>query len=151
MPARNKRRVHSYRGKRSSGRGNEKKGRGAGNRGGRGNAGLRKHKFTKVTAKMPEYLVHKGFTNHNKTKAVPTLNIYDIEMLVSSISDKETKVKLIEMRNITYDNSKSELTFKGKILGTGNLRSPINVKAYSWSKKAEEKINAVKGSISKLE
>lgn len=33
----------------------------------------------------------------------------------------------------------------GKVLGAGRLNHPINVAAFSFSKKAEEKIRAVKG------
>jgi len=150
MPTRSKKRIHSFRGTRTNGTGNKKNGRGAGNRGGRGNAGLRKHKFTKVTSKMPDYFKKKGFVNHNKTKAVPVIHVYDIERLVSSFAD-DKNVNKIDTHNFSYDKSKSEFVFRGKILGTGNLYSSVNVKAYAWSKKAEEKIKAVKGLISKLE
>ncbi len=143
MSKRLKKRIHSFRGTRTCGTGNKKNGRGAGNRGGRGNSGLKKNKFTKVTSKMPDYFKKKGFVPKAKKKQIPVLNLYDVEKVLTG--------KYPENKYLSFNKQKSELIFKGKILGTGTLSSSVHIKAYAWSKKAEEKLNSIKGSIAKLE
>ena len=61
MVVRHQKRSRKYLGKRRWGVGNIKNARGAGDRGGVGNAGARKHNFTWMTAKHPELLNKRGF------------------------------------------------------------------------------------------
>ena len=143
MPRRNKKRIHAFRGTRTCGTGNKKNGRGAGNRGGRGNSGLKKNKFTKVTAKMPDYFKKKGFVRPTAKKSgrEVVINLYDIEKIAKG---NYPNIPGGAKNLIAFDASKSELVFKGKVLGTGQLHSAVNVKAYKWSKRAEEKITALR-------
>ena len=120
------------------GRGNKKKGRGSGTKGGTGMAGTGKHKFTMVNTIVGGYFGKHGFIRHGPTKIVKVSNLYDIE-------NKALKGKLEKKGTKLY------YEFKGKILGTGSITSAVAVKAYSWSKHAEEKIKAAGGEISKME
>ncbi len=131
MQKRKEKRTKIYRGMRRHGKGNIKNNRGSGNRGGKGNAGLKKHKFTWVIKYAPDYFKSKGFVRPNKKK-IKTINLYEIENL-----HKKGEIK-------------KEFVFEGKILGTGLLTKPIKIKAVSWTKKAEEKIKNIGGEISNI-
>ena len=130
MPKRTKKKIGKYRGTRSCGTGNVKNKRGSGCRGGVGNAGLHKHKWSWVTANEPDRYGREGLKRRNKP--CPAMNLYEIESLASK-------------------QGKSEIEFKGKILATGAIRQAVKIKAVSWSARAEEKIKAAGGSISKIE
>ncbi|MBI2079514.1 uL15 family ribosomal protein [Candidatus Micrarchaeota archaeon] len=124
-------------GRRHFGVGNAKNRRGSGNRGGRGNAGLHKHKFSWVTLNDPDYFGKSGFVRPGKKK-VPTVNLYEIDRkaILNKLDKKEGKFYF---------------EFKGKILSTGSVTVPVSVKALSWSKNAEEKIKNAGGDINKFE
>ncbi len=130
MPSRKSRKVGKFRGTRHCGTGNVKNKRGSGCRGGVGNAGLHKHKWSWVTANDPDRFGREGLKRRKPQAAV--LNLYEINTLAQN-------------------EGKKDIAFKGKVLATGRIMHPVNVKAVSWSKKAEEKIKAAGGSISKIE
>jgi len=130
MPARKSRKIGKFRGTRSCGTGNVKNKRGSGCRGGVGNAGLHKHKWSWITANDPDRYGREGLKRRRPQG--PVLNLYEINI----IAQKE---------------GKKDIAFKGKILGTGKLSEAVNIKAAAWSARAEEKIKAAGGSISKLE
>ena len=130
MPKRTKRKIGKYRGTRHCGTGNVKNKRGSGCRGGVGNAGLHKHKWSWVTANEPDRYGREGLKR--RKRAGPAMNLYEVETLVGK-------------------QGKNEIEFKGKILATGAIRQAVKVKAASWSARAEEKIKAAGGSISKIE
>ncbi|MEM4366618.1 MAG: uL15 family ribosomal protein [Candidatus Anstonellales archaeon] len=116
----------AFLGRRRFGRGNVKNRRGAGNRGGRGKAGKRKHKFFWFLKHAPEELYSKGFFRE-KRKRPNTINLFEIQNMAD-------KGKLKKEGNAYY------FEFKGKVLGSGVLSCPVNVKAVSFTKKAEEAI-----------
>lgn len=124
-----------YLGKRSFGRGNTKNRRGSGNRGGRGKAGISKHKWTWAAKNNKEYFGNLGFSRPVKKKEVPVIHVYELNQKAARNELKET-------------GGKFSFEFRGKVLGTGKLSFPISVKASKWSKKAEEKIKAAGGEIS---
>jgi len=130
MPARKSRKVGKFRGTRHCGTGNVKNKRGSGCRGGVGNAGLHKHKWSWVTTNDPDRYGREGLKRRRPQG--PVLTLYELEILAQ-------------------DEGKNDIAFKGKILATGRLMHPVNVKAFAWSKRAEEKIKAAGGSISKIE
>jgi len=130
MPARKSRKVGKFRGSRHCGTGNVKNKRGSGCRGGVGNAGLHKHKWSWITTNDPDRYGREGLKRRRPQG--PVLNLYEIN-------------------NIAQKDGKKDIAFKGKILGTGKLSEAVNVKAAAWSARAEEKIKAAGGSISKLE
>ena len=126
-----KSRKRRYKGKRTHGRGNTKKGRGSGCRGGVGRGGARKHKKT-YTHKYEKgfYGVH-GFVNKTR-KEVNKINLTSINRLIANgvIGKKD---------NVYY------FKFDGKVLGAGELLYPIVIEAQSFSKKAVDKIEQVGG------
>ena len=129
MPGRKRRKIGKQRGSRSCGTGNAKNKRGSGGRGGVGNAGLHKHKWSWVTANEPDRYGSEGLKRRKPQGKV--MNLYEINTLA--------------------EGGKKDVAFKGKVLATGRIRHPVAVKALSWSARAEEKIKAAGGSISKLE
>lgn len=129
MPGRTKKRIGKFRATRSCGTGNVKNKRGSGCKGGVGNAGLHKHKWSWVTANDPDRFGREGL-KRRKAQG-PVLNLYEI--------------------NSRAEKGEKEIAFRGKVLATGTIRTAVSVKALVWSARAEEKIKAAGGSISKIE
>ncbi len=136
MPPRKQRRKKKYLGKRRCGRGNVKNRRGSGNRGGRGMAGVDKHKWTWAMAHQPDYYSKHGFVNPTR-KRYPTINLYEINQMALNGKLEEKEGKYV-------------FEFKGKVLGRGKVTLPLSIKALSWSKNVERKLAEVKGEIAKL-
>jgi large subunit ribosomal protein L15 len=134
--ARKEGRKKKYLGRRSFGGGNVKNRRGSGNRGGRGNAGLHKHRYSWTVKYAPDWFGKHGFVNYSKKK-VETMHLYEINRraLMNKLEKKENRYYF---------------EFDGKILGTGELTVPLMVKAMGWSKNAEEKIKKMGGEIAML-
>jgi large subunit ribosomal protein L15 len=128
MPARKKRKITSKRGSRSCGTGNVKNKRGSGCRGGVGNAGLHKHKWSWITTNDPDRYGREGLKK--KSVRVPVISLYQIESRAA--------------------RGEKEITFKGKVLATGAIRQAVKVKALAWSARAQEKIKAAGGEIAKI-
>jgi large subunit ribosomal protein L15 len=129
MPGRSKRKIGKKRGSRSCGTGNVKNKRGSGCRGGVGNAGLHKHKWSWITANDPDRYGREGLKK--KGMRIPVISLYQIDSMAGK--------------------GKKEVEFRGKVLATGTLRAAVKVKALAWSARAEEKIKAAGGEIAKLE
>lgn len=127
----------SYLGHRSHGRGNVKNRRGSGNRGGRGMAGIDKHKWSWAAKNDKEYFGKFGFVRPNK-KVVKVAHLYKI--------NQDALLDRLEKKGGKY-----YFEFKGKVLATGAVTVPILIKAECWSKSTEEKLKAAGGEISKLE
>ncbi len=124
-------------GLRHHGRGNKKKGRGSGTRGGVGRGGALKHKKT-YTFKFEKdfYGVH-GFVSKAR-KRVGVINL-------TEISRKITAGEIGKKDNVYY------FKFDGKVLGGGQLFYPAIVEAQYFSKKAIDKIEQVGGEARKIE
>lgn len=135
--ARKKGQKGKYLGKRSFGKGNVKNKRGSGNRGGKGNAGMGKHKRTYIAKYAPNYFGKHGFANPTK-KTIPVVHLYELnrKALLGKIEKKDGKF---------------HTTFKGKVLATGKVTLPLKIEAYSWSKRVEDKLKQAGGEISKLQ
>jgi large subunit ribosomal protein L15 len=127
-----------YLGHRSHGRGNVKNRRGSGNRGGRGMAGVCKHKWSWAVKNVRGcYFGKNGFTRPSAHKIVKVTHLYDINQkaMLNELEKKEGKY--------VFD-------FEGKILATGSVTMPLSIRAASWSRNVEEKLKAAGGAISKL-
>jgi len=126
----------AFLGRRRFGKGDVKNSRGSGNKGGKGNAGRCKHKGTWVAVYAPGYFGKYGFANPNGTK-IPVFHLFDINQkaVCGKLEKKEGKF---------------QFEFKGKVLSTGSATVPLSIKAFSWSKRVEEKLKAAGGSIEKL-
>ncbi len=127
MVVRRQKRNRKYLGTRRWGVGNIKNARGAGDRGGVGRAGARKHKFTYMTSKARELMHKKGFHPWNR-KRLDEMTLSQINSMLHSNGGKQE----IELRNC-------------KVLSNGSLSKPITIKAAGFSKAATEKIKAAGG------
>lgn len=136
MSSRKTKKVHKLRGHRSRGRGNVKNRRGSGNRGGRGNAGLHKHKWTYTVKYDKDHFGACGFVRHVNAEKPKTLNVWELNALISN----GKIAKKGEMYSYEFD---------GKILGSGEINYPIHIKAKSFTEKAIKKIEAAGGKIEK--
>jgi len=109
----------------------KKGGRGAGLRGGKGNAGLLKHRHMYMTKNMPDHFGGHGFKRPQGTvKEDVTINIGDLE---ERFPDKKT----INLTEEGYD----------KLLGSGKIATKIKVTVNSASAKAVEKIKEKGGEV----
>jgi large subunit ribosomal protein L15 len=139
-------RTRKLRGKRTHGRG-KKAGRGAGLRGGRGKAGLHKHKFMSMLKNDPDHFGDSGFKRHpSLTKRKNAVNIAEIE---------ERMDELIEKGVAKKDKDTIEVDLKSvgveKLLGRGNVTRKLRIIVPEASSKAESKIVEAGGSIEKEE
>ncbi|NOR84904.1 50S ribosomal protein L15 [archaeon] len=135
--------VRKLRGSRTYGWGHPKKHRGAGSRGGVGNAGRGKKGQQRMSwvNKYGKRIGSVGFKIPVAVKVIPTtINLSEIEKnmdnyIINKIATKENGKILFDASKLGYD----------KILGSGKLTTSITIKAKSFSKKAEEKIKNVNG------
>ena len=127
-----------YLGHRTHGRGNCKNRRGSGNRGGRGMAGVCKHRWSWAAKNAPDYFGKSGFTNPNAPEDVKTINLFQINQYAVA-------------NRIEKKGGKYHFDFDGKVLGTGEVTVPLIIRAAAWSRNVEKKLKEAGGSISKFE
>lgn len=109
----------------------KKGGRGAGLRGGRGNAGLHKHKFMHMIKYMPNHFGDYGFKRpQSVVKKVKAINVGQLEEMFPG-------KKEIDLRKQGYS----------KLLGSGRIKTKIKIKVDSASSKAIEKIEEKGGEV----
>jgi large subunit ribosomal protein L15 len=108
-----------------------KGGRGAGLRGGRGNAGLHKHKFLHMMKYMPDHFGVHGFKRPQSViKKNKTINIGELE-------EKFPGKNNIDLEKEGFD----------KLLGSGVINTKLKIKVNFASEKAIEKIKEKGGEI----
>jgi len=128
-----RKKTKKFRGSRTHGRG-KKAGRGAGLRGGRGNAGLIKHKYMYMVKYMPDHFGRRGFKRHSSiVRKEKTINVGQLE-------EKFEGKKDIDLTKDGFD----------KLLGGGRINSSLKIKVKAASQKAIDKIAEKKGEV-KLE
>ena len=109
----------------------KKGGRGAGLRGGRGNAGLLKHRYVYMIKNMPDHFGRHGFKRpQGVIKKDKTINVGELE-------DKFPGKNDINLEKEGFD----------KLLGGGKLNSKLKIKVDSASEKAIEKIKEKGGEV----
>ncbi len=136
-----KRKTRKKRGSRTHGYGQVGQHRGGGQRGGHGNAGLRKHKWTHTIKYAPERLRKHGFIPP-KRREVSAINIGKLDEQVDSLLEnkqaKKTKKGIkVDLNSLGYD----------KLLGKGQINYPLIVQVKAYSKSAAEKIEKAGGEI----
>ncbi len=137
-------RTSKFRGSRTHGRG-KKAGRGAGLRGGRGNAGLHKHKWLSIVKYDPDYFGHHGFKRpQSVVRSKVTMNLSEVEQALPALS----KEGFAEEKDGKWT---VDLTKMGvdKLLGSGRISKPIAVKVAEASASAEKKLKAAGGKLVK--
>jgi large subunit ribosomal protein L15 len=137
-------RTSKFRGSRTHGRG-KKAGRGAGLRGGRGNAGLHKHKWISIVKYRPDYFGHHGFKRpQSVVTGKVTMNLSDVEQALGSLSKDGVAVQkdgkwTVDLGKIGVD----------KLLGSGKITKPITIKVGEASAKAVQKLKKAGGVLVK--
>jgi len=109
----------------------KKGGRGAGLRGGRGNAGLHKHKYMHMLKYMPDHFGDYGFKRPpSAVKKVKAINVGQLEELFPG-------KKEVDLGKEGYD----------KLLGGGTIKTKLKIKVDNASQKAVEKIEGKGGEV----
>ena len=109
----------------------KKAGRGAGLRGGRGNAGLSKHRYMYMLKNMPNHFGRHGFKRPKSiVKKDKIINVGDLE---GRFPGKKT----INLTDEGFD----------KLLGGGDVSTKIKITVNSASEKAVEKIKKQGGEV----
>ncbi len=129
-----------YRGSRTCGGGTHKNRRGAGNRGGRGRAGINAHHFVKWYKEMGGRVFGKnGFCNQTETEVtaidVGTLDQIIPSLLAQGIAKQEGDAVVINAADMGID----------KVLGSGRVTKKINISAPAFSESAKAKIEKMGG------
>ena len=127
MPARFRKKVRKMRGSHTHGWGAKKKHRGAGSQSGRG--GSNKFYARKTSATLAKQFGKKGFVSLSKTE-VKTIDVQDLDQLARTRNVKEVNVTAMGF---------------GKVLGSGRITVPLNVKAEKFSEGAKKKIEDAGG------
>ena len=125
-----RRKTKKFRGSMTHGRG-KKAGRGAGLRGGRGNAGLHKHKYMHMLKYMPDHFGVHGFKRHK------SLVKKDRIINVGQLEEKFPGKKEIDLTKEGFD----------KLLGGGKINTAIKIKVKNASDRAVEKIKEIGGEV----
>ena len=109
----------------------KKAGRGAGLRGGRGNAGLSKHKYMYMLKNMPDHFGRHGFKRPQSViRKYNTINIGQIEERFPGKKE--------------IDLDKEGIN---KLLGSGNISISLKIKVNKASKKAIDKVKEKGGEV----
>ena len=129
-----------YRGSRTCGGGTHKNRRGAGNRGGRGRAGINAHHFVKWYKEMGGPVFGKnGFCNQIATEVI-SIDVGVLDQIVPSllaqgIAKKDGDAIVINAADMGIM----------KVLGSGKVTKKINISASAFSETAKAKIEKMGG------
>ena len=116
------------------GGGHRKKRRGAGSRGGRGNAGSGKR--SKVKKQITPKLGKHGFTPRNKKTTIKTINLGQLETRLQN-KTIEVKDEVVNLTALKYH----------KLLSTGNFTQKVKIKVAQFSSQTEAKVQEAGGSL----
>jgi len=135
------RKMHGYRNRGWGSIGQHRK---SGSRGGRGAAGMHKHKWSWVIKYFRDWFGKKGFIPRKpvKTVEVREINLGQIDSLVYRLM-KDGKA-VYEDGKIVIDLSKMGIN---KVIGSGRISYPIKLLTYSITEKAREKIEKAGGTV----
>jgi large subunit ribosomal protein L15 len=137
------------RGSRTHGGGSHKNRRGAGHRGGRGNAGRAKHEFHNH-----EPLGKHGFSRPDKVKDdVVTVDVQKIDedaalLAADGVAESTDSGFEIDARDVAEDGYEADAV---KVLGGGQVRNELDVVADAFSAGAREKLAEAGGSATLTE
>jgi large subunit ribosomal protein L15 len=129
-----------YRGSRTCGGGTHKNRRGAGNRGGRGRAGINAHHFVKWYLELGGPVFGKdGFYNQTK-ETVPAMDVGIIDQIVPSLLTQG----IAKMEGDAVVINASDVGIE-KVLGSGKVTRKMNISAPAFSEQAKAKIEKLGG------
>ena len=128
------RKVRRMRGSRTHGYGQIGQHRQSGKQGGHGQAGLHKHKWSWTVKFDPDHFGRDPFKPPRQTKPTRWINVGDLDALASGMAGKKGELDLAAMG------------FE-KLLGSGDVGVPYQVRVVSFTKRAQAKIEAAGGKI----
>ena len=136
-------RCEKHRGSRTYGRG-KKAGRGAGMRGGRGNAGLHKHKYITTVKNDPKHFGRYGFKRPPLTyeKEIKTINVSQVEAKI----DNFLTMGFARKKGNTIEIDLAQAGFQ-KLLGSGRINNSYEIKVDNASERAVSKVNDAGGQV----
>jgi large subunit ribosomal protein L15 len=143
MTVRRQKKHRRFRGRRTY-HGSHKKWRGGGSRGGRGAAGLHKHKWSYIVKYDKEHFGRYANKPHGKKVTTVSLDY------LNANAEKFLKQKIAEKDGNSIKINVEKLGFE-KVLGNGKLTMPLIIEAKYFSKSAEEKIAKAGGKAVKVE
>jgi len=141
---RKSRKINKMRGSRTCGGGCSKKRRGAGHRGGRGNAGSgkeKKQKYTWFQKYKPNHLGKYGFQRADFLRSdMLAINVSFLDQNLEVMGSKgaleyEDDMPVVDITKIGFE----------KVLGSGKITRPMIVKAPFFSERARSKIEKAGG------
>ena len=133
-------RTYKFRGQRTHGRG-RKSGRGSGKQGGRGNAGLHKHKYMSTLKYAPDHFGRHGFKTHTR-KERKALNIWDLnrnldDLIKKGFAKESGGVVEIDLGSAGFT----------KLLGSGTPTRKFRITVSGASGNAVEKVKNSGGDV----
>jgi len=139
-------RTRKMRGSRTHGRG-KKHGRGHGDRGGTGNAGLHKHKFKWMLINDPDHFGAHGFVRHHhgSGKAL-SINVEDVEGRLEAFVAQGFAAKAGD----AYEVDLGKAGF-AKLLGGGRVAQPLRITVAAATEAARAKVEAAGGAVTVTE
>ncbi|MCL7383486.1 MAG: 50S ribosomal protein L15 [Thaumarchaeota archaeon] len=135
------RKVRKRRGSRTHGWGQIGQHRKTGAKGGRGEAGKHKHKWTWVLRYDRDYFGKHGFFRPNR-REVKSMNLLQLATVIENL-EEQGLLKTVDDRIVVDLNSMGVK----KIIGGGRINRPLVVIVENWTKTAEEKIREAGGEI----
>ena len=136
-----KRKVRKLRGSRTMGWGQVGQHRKSGMKGGVGNAGLHKHKWSWTIVYAPDHFGKKGFHSINRlSKSRKWVNVGQLDEIYESQKEKKeiNGMSLLDLSSMGYD----------KLLGRGRVSRAYFVVVGRFTAKAKEAVEAAGGKIS---
>ena len=131
MVVRFRKKVRRMRGSHTHGWGAKKKHRGAGSRGGRGQAGMMKHKKSWMIENDPQHFGGRGFKIPMEVRnSEKSITLKDLDILARNL--RKTEINISEFG---YD----------KVLSNGKLTQPLTIKAKKFVERAKKKIEEAGG------
>jgi len=135
------RKIRKMRGSRTIGGGCSKKRRGAGHRGGRGNAGLHKSKWTWTVKYDPKHFGKYGFKRPQRS--ILKFNPVNLDYLDEK-SEELVQQGLAQKKNDAIEINVTDLGYN-KVLGKGKINKPLIIKSPKFSSQAIQKIEEAGG------
>jgi len=128
-----------YRGSRTCGGGTHKNRRGAGNRGGRGRAGQRDHRFSHFYLRGEISNGKHGFVNKTSVP-VSAIGVGDIDQMIEALVSEGFATREGDL--ITLDATEIGIE---KVLGGGQVTHRMSISARAFSERARAKIEEMGG------
>ncbi len=141
MVVRRRRKVRKQRGTRTYGRGCSKRGRGSGEKGGKGLSGGHKHKWSYVLKHMPEHFGKHGFTRPLAARReISSINVGELderldELLQQGIAKREEERIVVDVKKLGFE----------RVLGGGRVTHSIEVIAKEFVGSAKRKLEEAGG------